>query len=135
MISLFNTSSALELDDSETIEVIGFADSVFECGLYYHYLAEVMEINQQVPSKESLSVLGTADAFLKSADNLYKLTGVSISEKYEAVMARNRRKFQQLGDNWSNISELLVKRGEECRSVLANFDSRAKEIKVLLGLK
>ena len=133
--SIINTSSALELNDSEAIKVIGFADSVLECGLYYYYLAEGMKKNQAGPSNESESIAETADAFLKSARTIYTLTEVSISAKYEAMMAQSRRKFRQQGDNWPGISKLLTERGEECRSLLENYDSRAKEIMVLLERK
>ena len=116
------------------VKAINFADSIFECGVYYQYTAGGLKNNPDVPSETIRRVSQNADSLLRTADQLYTSAGISTKEKYQEMMLKSKHLIQQRQDSRTGISDLIFEFGEKCRLLLVNYPSKLKEISDSLEL-
>ena len=121
------------LDNNEAIKITDFADSVFECGVYYQYTAGGLKNNPNVSRDMIYSVSENAEKLLELAGLLYQSVGISIHEKYQALMLQAKTMLQQRAGSEAGISDLIYRRGEKCRLLMVSYPSKLMEITKSLG--
>lgn len=122
------------LDNGEELQITDFADSVFECGVYYQYTAGGLKNNPNISRDMIYSVSENAEKLLEIADLLYQSVGISIHEKYEAIMLQAKTLIQERANSEGGISDLIYNRGEKCRLLMVSYPSKLMEITKSLGL-
>lgn len=122
------------LDNGKAIKITDFADSVFECGVYYQYTAGGLNNNPNVSRDMVYSVSENAEKLLEVADLLYQSVGISIHEKYEAIMLQAKTLIRESANSEGGTSDLIYKRGEKCRLLMVSYPSKLMEITKSLGL-
>lgn len=108
--------------------VLDYADQVLECGVYYKYTAGGMSHNPDIATEMVEEVSHNSKTLLKSADWLYSTAGVSLSTRYEAVMARARRLVGESQASGGDMSELIFAFGKKCQRLVADYPERMREM-------
>jgi hypothetical protein len=122
------------LDNKKITKITHFADSVFECGVYYQYTAGGLKNNPKISRDMVYSVSENAEKLREVADFLYQTVGISIHEKYETIMQQAKTLIRERANSEGGISDLIYDRGEKCRLLMVSYPSKLMEITESLGL-
>lgn len=119
--------------DYREAKALDFADAALECGVYYEYTAGGMKNNPNVPSATIRFVSQNSASLLGTADQLYQSAGLSIKEKYDALIEQARVMFHQQDLSDAEISDIIYAYGDKCRRLLMAYPEKLEEISELLG--
>ncbi len=128
----FNDAQLNNIDFKEAIKIIEFADSVFECGVYYQYTAGGMKNNPDIPDEAIKRVSRNSVSLLQTADQLYQATGISTQAKYQKLIANARNMLREQENSPNTDSDIIFEFGEKCRLLLVSYPGRLLEISELL---
>ena len=128
----FSDAQLGNIDLKEAVKIIEFADSVFECGVYYQYTTGGMKKNPGVPGETIAFVSRNSASLLQTADQLYQSTGISTQAKYQELMARAELMLREQENNPDTDSDIIFEFGEKCRLLLISYPGRLREMSELL---
>ncbi len=135
IVMFSNSSPGLAIEgglDSKAKQLIGFADSIFECGVYYQYTAGGLKNNPNVPRETVQFVSGNSASLLQTADDLYQTVGISTRVKYDELMLRAKTMLREQNNDQGTGSDVIYEFGEKCRLLLASYPAKLRAISDLL---
>lgn len=112
--------------DAREVEAIRFADSVFECGVYYQYTAGGMKKSPHVSRDLIQTVSQNSKSLLATAGLLYKSVGISAEAKYREFMQRAKIMLKERQHSQTGVSDLIYEFGEKCRRLLVGYPEKLR---------
>ena len=114
--------------------IINFANSSFECGVYYKYTANGLKNSQNAPEETIQFVSHNAEMLLQTADKLYQSAGISTKSKYDELMRQAKTMLRQQEKDGLKTSDIIYAFGEKCRLFLSNYPLHIKAVSGFIEL-